>query len=232
MIDAPPALTVKRTIQRPDPAVVAAFTGTPSSFVADAMNGRGALDFDIQPLAVSDRQMNSVVGPALTCYCGPADNLALFAAVARAQPGDVLVAGTDRFEGTCVTGDLLLGMAKNRGVAGLVTDGLVRDLEEVLAVGLPVFCRGVIPNSPARMGPGTVGLNVTLGRVAVAAGDLIVADRDGVVVVPQAQISDVLQRLVEIRAAEAKMDAAVKDGLEIPDDIRALLDSDRVRYVD
>ena len=232
MIEAPPVLTVKRDIQRPAPADVAAFVGVPSSFVVDAMNGQGALNFDIQSIAGGDPQMSRIVGPALTCYCGPADNLALFGAVAEAQPGDVLVAGTDRFEARCVTGDLVLGMAKTRGAAGLVTDGLVRDLEDILAVGLPVFCRGVTANSPARTGPGTVGLDVTLGGVPVAAGDLIVADRDGVAVVPQAQIPGVLERLEKIRSDEAELSAAVKDGLEIPDHIRELLDSDRVRYID
>ena len=81
----------------------------------------------------------------MTCHCGPADNLALFGALATAQPGDILVAATDVFTATSVTGDLLLGMAKNRGLLGLVTDGLVRDLAGSLGVGLPVYCAGVTP---------------------------------------------------------------------------------------
>ena len=232
MITAPPVLTVKRDIQRPAPADVAAFADVPSSFVVDALGGHGALNFDIRSIAGDDRQRSRMVGPALTCYCGPADNLALFGAVAEAQPGDVLVAATDRFESRCVTGDLLLGMAKNRGAAGLVTDGLIRDLEDILALGLPVFCRGVTANSPARTGPGTVGLEVILGGVTVAAGDLIVADCDGVAVVPQSQITGVLQRLEKIRSDETELSDAVKEGLEIPDHIRELLDSDQVRYID
>ena len=67
------------------------------------------------------------MGVAVTCHCGPADNLALFAALASARPGDILVAATDGFTGTAVTGDLLMGMARNLGVAGLVTDGMARD---------------------------------------------------------------------------------------------------------
>jgi 4-hydroxy-4-methyl-2-oxoglutarate aldolase len=105
-------------------------------------------------------QNTPLLGVAMTCHCGPADNLALFGALATAQAGDILVAATDAFTATSVTGDLLLGMAKNRGLLGLVTDGLVRDLAGVLGVGLPVYCAGVTPNSPARNGPGTVGHNV------------------------------------------------------------------------
>jgi 4-hydroxy-4-methyl-2-oxoglutarate aldolase len=115
-----------------------------------------------------------LVGVAVTCQCGPADNLALFAALATAQPGDILVAATDGFTATSVTGDLLVGMAKNRGIRGLVTDGLVRDVAGILAVGLPVYCAGITANSPVRNGPGTVGLPVVLGGATVSSGDLLI----------------------------------------------------------
>jgi len=99
-----------------------------------------------------------MVGTALACDCGPADNLALFGALSVARPGDILIAASGSYTGAAVTGDLLLGMARNRGVAGFVTDDMVRD-----AVGLPVDCAGVTPNSPARRGPGTVGQPIDLG---------------------------------------------------------------------
>ena len=89
------------------------------------MDGRGALDHRIKPLEPMSKPM---IGVAVTCHCGPADNLALFAALASARPGDILVAATDAFTATAIVGDLFMGMARNRGVAGLVTDGMVRDL--------------------------------------------------------------------------------------------------------
>jgi 4-hydroxy-4-methyl-2-oxoglutarate aldolase len=168
------------------------------------------------------------VGVAITCQCGPADNLALFAALATAQPGDILVAATDGFTATSVSGDLLVGMAKNRGIRGLVTDGLVRDVAGILAVGLPVYCAGITANSPVRNGPGTVGLPVVLGGVTVASGDLVIGDHDGIVIVPRDQIGMVLKKLPDIRAAEAALEAKVKGGLEVSDFIQAILDSDRV----
>jgi 4-hydroxy-4-methyl-2-oxoglutarate aldolase len=197
----------------------------PTGYAVDAMGGRGGLDHRIKPLAPVVPVM---VGVAVTCHCGPADNLALFGALAVAQRGDILVAATDGFTATSVTGDLLLGMARNRGVAGFVTDGLVRDVAGVLAVGLPSFCAGITPNSPARNGPGTVGAPVVMGGVAIESGDLILGDGDGVVVVPRGQIETVLQRLSEVRAAEAALEAKVKAGLEVPDFVQAILDSDRV----
>ena len=225
MIKDPPLLTIRRDFPRPAARDVAAFAGVPTGYAIDAMGGRGALDYRIKPLAPADRVM---VGVAVTCQCGPADNLALFGALAAAGPGDILVAATDSFTATSVTGDPLLGMAKNRGVAGFVTDGLVRDLVGVLGVGLPVYCAGVTPNSPVRNGPGTVGLPVVVGGTAVESGDLVLGDRDGVVIVPRGQIGQVLERLADVRAAEAALEAKVKAGLQVPDFIQAILDSDRV----
>ena len=121
----------------------------------------------------------------MTCHCGPADNLAVFGALDAATSGDIIVAATDGFVGTAVTGDLVLGMARNKGLAGFVTDGLVRDVVGIEAVGLPVYCAGITPNSPARNGPGTVGFPVVMGGVAIAPGDILVGDRDGIVVVPR-----------------------------------------------
>lgn len=226
MIEDPPLLSLRSDFPRPAPDHLAALHGVPTGFVVDALGGRGALDYRIKPLAPLSQPL---VGTAMTCHCGPADNLALFGALAVARPGDILVAATDGFTGTAVTGDLLLGMAKNRGMAGLVTDGLARDIAGILAVGLPLFCAGLTPNSPVRNGPGTVGLPVVLGGVTVEAGDIIVADNDGVVVIPLARAADVLAQLDAVRAAEAALEAKVKAGLEIPDFITAVLDGPRLR---
>ncbi len=232
MIEEPPILTIQRIFPRPGADDVAALEGVPTGFIVDAQDGRGAFDHDIMPLAGGDRLLGAFAGVALTCHCGPADNLALLAAVATATAGDVLVAATDRFEKTCVTGDLLMGMAKNNGIHALVTDGLVRDVEGILAVGLPVFCRGVTPNSPVSNGPGTVGLPVTMGGVTVAPGDVVVGDRDGAVVVAREKLPEVLARLERVKAAEEAMDPQVRGGLDVPERIRSLLQSDRVRYLD
>jgi 4-hydroxy-4-methyl-2-oxoglutarate aldolase len=226
LIDDPPLLTIRRNFPRPSPDLVAAFVGAMTGHVVDAMAGRGCLDYRIKPV---DAARSAFAGVAVTCHCGPADNLALFGALDAARPGDILVAATDEFTATSITGDLLLGMAKNRGVAGFVTDGMVRDLVGVLAVGLPVFCAGLTANSPARNGPGTVGLPVVLGGVTIASGDILVGDRDGVVVVRQAEAAAVLKQLEAVRAAEAAMEAKVKAGLEVPDFVRTILASDRVR---
>jgi 4-hydroxy-4-methyl-2-oxoglutarate aldolase len=228
MIKDPPLLTIRRNFARPASEQIAALGNVPTGHVVDALGGRGALDYRIKPLAPASAVM---AGTAITCHCGSADNLALYAALATARLGDVLVAATDSCTVTSICGDLLMGMARNRGISGLVTDGLVRDLAGILAVGLPVYCAGLSPNSPARSGPGSVGLPVVISGVAIASGDVIVADNDGVVAIPGGQIENVIEELTGVRAAEAALEAKVKAGLEIPDFIQKILASERIREV-
>jgi 4-hydroxy-4-methyl-2-oxoglutarate aldolase len=225
MIKDPPLLRIRRKFPRPSKEILAAFAGVPTGFVTDAMNGLGALDYRIKPLAPASEVM---VGVAMTCYCGPADNLALWGALAVAEPGDVLLTATDGFTTTSVTGDLLLGMAKNRGIKGIVTDGVARDVPGCLAVGLPLYCIGINPNSPARNGPGTVGHPIVIGGVSVTPGDIVIGDGDGIVIVPRVDVESVMKRLADVKAAEATLDAKVKGGLEVPDFVKAILNSDRV----
>ena len=228
MIKDPPLLRIRRGFTRPTEALLAGFAGIPTGYLVDAMNGSGCLDYRIKPLV---QRKTVMVGTAVTCQAGPSDNLALFGAVHAARKGDVLVAATDAYMGAAITGDLLLGMARNRGVAGLVTDGLVRDLVGILDVDIPVYCAGLTANSPARNGPGTVGLPIVLGGVRVDSGDIVVGDRDGVVIVPLAEATNVLGRLGGIKAAEASLEAKVKAGLEIPDFIQAIMESGRVEEI-
>lgn len=212
MIDEAPRIRYL-TVVRPAAALVDALRGTPTGFVVDALGGSGALDYRIKP-AIAEQA--ACCGVALTCDAGPADNLALLAALESVLPGDVLVAATGNYAGCAVAGDLVIGMARNGGAVGFVTDGCVRDLPGIRSVGLPCYCVGVTPNSPARSGPGTVGFPVTIAGHPVASGDVIVADQDGVVVVPQGRLHDVIARLPAIREAEVEMERAVREGLRVP----------------
>ena len=228
MIEDPPLLQIRRNFQRPQDSDLAALAGLHTGYITDAMGGRGALDYRIKPV---EPLTGTMVGVAVTCHCGPGDNLALLGALQVARARDILIVATDGFAGTAVTGDLVMGMARNRGITGLVTDGMVRDVAGIITVGLPVFCAGITPNSPARNGPGLVGLPVIVGGVSVASGDIIVADNDGVVVVSQSMIADVLKRLPAIRASEADLEAKVKAGLEVPGFIQDIFDSGRTLEV-
>lgn len=213
MIDNPPLLTIHRGFRRPDRALVEAFRGAQTSHICDAMDGRGALDWRIKPL---DPANASFAGPAMTAHAYPADIVAMFGALAEAMPGDVIVCANDGFTATAVFGDLAAGMMRNKGVAAFITDGVARDKAGIVATGLPVFCQGISPNSPARNGPGVVGAPITLAGVHVCPGDIIVGDADGVVVVPRDQADAVLVRLRAVQAAELETEAKVRDGLTTP----------------
>jgi 4-hydroxy-4-methyl-2-oxoglutarate aldolase len=229
MIADPPLLTVRRRFPRPSRVSLRALSKAQTGHLVDAMEGRGALDFTIKPL---DPGRSRFIGTALTCETGPSDNLAIFGALTLAQPGDVIVAAADAFTGTAVIGDNLALMAKNRGVAALITDGMARDTTGIFKAALPVFSRGVTPNSCVRNGPGRIGLPIVCGGVAVESGDVIAGDEDGVVVVPRALIESVTRRLAEVIKAEKALQARIAKGLGVLDSVAELMGSDRVRYLD
>jgi 4-hydroxy-4-methyl-2-oxoglutarate aldolase len=212
MIEDAPQLQTQPII-RPDSRLVDQLRGTPTGFLVDAMGGSGALDFRIKPAVL---EQYAFCGVALTCHAGPADNLALVHALQYVEPGDVLMVATDSFTGCAVTGDLVLGMAKNSGAVGFVTDGCVRDLVGLKSVGLPAWSLGVTPNSPHRNGPGTIGFPVNIAGYPVRSGDVVVADQDGVVIIPIEKISMVLEKLPAIRTAEGSADESVRKGARLP----------------
>jgi 4-hydroxy-4-methyl-2-oxoglutarate aldolase len=206
------ALTIRRNFTRTASKFVKKFMNLPTGNVCDAQGRVGALDYRIKPVS----EASQFCGTALTADTGPRDNLAAWAALDTAKPGDVIVIATGGHLDSSVAGDLYVGMARNAGVAAIVTDGVVRDRTGINAVGIPVFARGICPNSPWKNGPGSVGLPIVIGGVAVGAGDIVVGDRDGVVIVPRQSAAAVAGRLEAIFAKEKKMDAAVKAGLTVP----------------
>ena len=222
------ALTVRRNFPRPDPAKVRRFDGVPTGFVVDAQGRQGAMFHHIRPLTHNQR----FAGTALCVRTRSRDNLAPWAALEHAKPGDVLVVATGGTEDASTVGDLLIGMAANCGVVAMVIDGLVRDVAGLNEVGIPVFGLGVSPNSPFKDGPGEIGLAVSLGGVTVQSGDVVLGDPDGVVVVPQGDLDAVLEELEAVKAKEAEMDKAVKGGQKLPSWLPEALNAKGVRYLD
>jgi 4-hydroxy-4-methyl-2-oxoglutarate aldolase len=229
MLEDPPLLTVRRSWTRPAAAELAKLKGVQTGQVVDAMDGRGALDHAIKPI---DPGCAAFIGTAITCETGPNDNLAILAAMSLAQPGDVIVAAVEGFTRSAVVGDNLALCAKTKGVAAMVLDGMVRDLAGLLPVELPIFARGVTPNSCVRSGPGRVGFPVVVGGTAVSSGDVVLGDRDGVVVVPQAELGRITARVAEVIRMEEAAQKKIRGGFTNLGGIEDLLKSDRVRYVD
>lgn len=222
MLDNPPLLKIHRGHARPDPALLERFRGAQTSHLVDAMDGRGALDWQVKPM---DPANAAFVGPALTAFAYPADVVGVFGALGEAQPGDVVVVANDGYRATAVVGDIVIGLMKNKGIAAFVTDGLARDRAGIVATGLPTFAAGIVPTSPAANGPGEVGAPVVCGGVHVRSGDIVVGDADGVVVVPQDRAEAVLAALARVQAAEVKAVAAVEAGATETAKLRAIMES-------
>lgn len=228
MAASPPALSIRNGFARPDPEQVAVFKGVQSGYVVDARGRKGALDHHIRPLTTH----TEFHGIAVTVQTRARDNLACWAALEACRPGDVLVIACNAYEEASVIGDVFVAMAKNNGVAACVTDGMVRDIRGIDDVGIPVFARGLTPNSPFKDGPGEIGLEVVIGGVTVCSGDIILGDRDGVVVVPCGEIDAVREQLDAVRDKEATMEAGVRNGDKSPPWLAEALQVKGVRYLD
>ena len=232
MIEAPPVLTIRSNLRRPSEAQITAFQGLQTGFVVDALFGGGALSPDIQPVG-GGRDLTCVAaGPALTADNGPADILATHAALKFIRAGDILVAAHDGYTGCATVGDSVMGMLRNSGAAGFVSDGPVRDYDGIVRAGLPVWCTGLTPASPHMSGPGSVGYPVQIGGQQVDSGDMVVADRDGVVVVPFERIDEVIERLDRIQKLEDLREAEVAGGMTAPAWVDEFLASDKTVYRD
>ncbi|MEM8687042.1 MAG: RraA family protein [Pseudomonadota bacterium] len=164
----------------------------------------GALDPAIKPI---DPAMK-LAGPALTVDVPEGDNLALHMAISKAAPGTVLVVDYKGHMDVAVTGDIMALAAQQRGLAGMVVDGAVRDADEITRLGFALFARGLSIRGPAKNGPGSVGKPISLGGVAISSGDIVVGDRDGVVVLAQSAWAHALE---EARQRDAREDGVRRE---------------------
>ncbi len=162
-----------------------------ATLASDATEGQGVLPNYILPLRPASR----VVGPARVVLMSQDDNLAVRKVMdAPPAPGTVLVVAGGSTSRTATIGGLMALEMQNAGIAGLVTDGLVRDSREIRESGFAVWCRGVTPTASNKNGPALVGGSVSIGGTVIRDGDLVIADDDGVVIWPQERIDELLTR--------------------------------------
>jgi regulator of RNase E activity RraA len=192
--------------RRPDPALVRRLGALPTANIGDVMDRLGILDSRISPIWAGAR----VAGPAFTVWTRSGDNQAVHRALAVAQPGDVVVVNGGADESRALIGDIMGARARSRGIAGFVLDGAARDASGLAAIDMPVFARALTPAGPYKFGPGYLGRTIAVGGVAVAPGDLVVGDEDGVIVVPQdaatsvAEAAEAVLSAEDLRRAEAR----------------------------
>jgi regulator of RNase E activity RraA len=196
-------------IPRPEQTLVAALGKHETVHITDAMNRFGGMDENLRP---AEPQMR-MTGPAVTVRVAAGDNLMVYKAFEVAQPGDVLVIEARGFTTVAQWGDITSRIAKRLGLAGMVTDGSLRDVKGICEVGFPVFAKPFCtPNGALKDGPGEVNVPVSVGGVPVLPGDIIIADSHGVAVVPRRDAAAVTARAKAIADAERKKIAEIEKG--------------------
>jgi 4-hydroxy-4-methyl-2-oxoglutarate aldolase len=202
-------------VSRPDPEVVRTLGDLGSATVHEAMgkdgSGKAALmKPHIRPIDPSAR----VSGTAITVTCAPGDNLMIHAALEVCRQGDVLVVAIEppSQEAYGMFGDLLAVSAKAQGVVGLVIESGVRDTAELIAIDFPTWSQVISAQGTTKEKAGSVNLPIVCGGVTVNAGDVVVADNDGVVIVPRARAAEIAEKAQERAAKEERTREQLRDG--------------------
>lgn len=196
--------------ERPTAEQLDRYRALPAANIGDAMHRLGMMDAAIKPVWTGA----TIVGSAYTVWTRPGDNKALHAALEHVRPGDVIVVNGGGDESRALLGELIAGKAKVKGVVGFVIDGAVRDATGLEEYSMPVYARALTPAGPYKDGPFALAASVAVGGVVVSPGDIIVADEDGVIVVPLEQ-ADLVADLSEAKhASELAIRATIDADLD------------------
>ena len=200
---------LKRPI--PDKALMDEFAKLPASNVADCMERSCAMNPRIQ--LISKGRPGSVCGPAFTVKCRAGDNLALHAALTYCQEGDVLVVSNEEDTTRALTGEVMMSyLFYTKKAAAIVIDGPIRDMESLSQWEFPIYCTGATPGGPYKEGPGEVNVPIACGGISVNPGDIILADHDGIIVIPPKDAPGILEAAQKFHEADEAKANAAKEG--------------------
>jgi len=197
-----------QSIQRAPADLVQKYKRFSSATVHEASGCKGALSSRIKPISPDMK----VCGPAVTVKSKPGDNLALHKAIYEAQPGDVIVADAEGFMEAGAWGEIMTLAAQMRGIAGLVFNGAVRDSQAIIDSGFPVFCCGLSIKGTEKVFLGSVNQPISIDDVRIRPGDLVLGDRDGVVIVEFKACDTVLTSSNAREEKEAKFMERLRQG--------------------
>ena len=210
---------IHRDIPRPDPELVEVLRGIP---VADLHDELSPVDRRTRLFGPAFRPVIEgvrIVGPAVTAFNSPGDNLMMHTALYLARRGDVLVVSNGGVAYGSLWGENASIQAKRTGVVGLIADGPVRDIDGLRRQGVPVWATMITPTRPTKALPGSVNVPIACAGVLVEPGDLIVADSDGVIVVPPAEARRIAAAARARIARDERMQQAIAQGSTLFDEI-------------
>ena len=202
---------IRRDFTRVSADVVKRASSFQAAILADVAGRRGTLSGRIAPVSPEMK----CAGPAFTIEVRPGDNLMIHAAMTLAKPGDILVIDGKGDRTCALMGAIMINACKQLKLGGVVIDAAIRDSLELRELGFPVFAVGTNPNGPTKFVPGRMNWPISCGGIAVAPGDLVVGDADGVVVVERekaASLLDAAQKKVDDETARI---AAIKQGKDL-----------------
>lgn len=176
--------------------------------IHEAIGKIGNLPYQIKPLHAKMR----ICGPAYTVKAAAFSNVNLHRAYAYAKPGDIIVADCSKGYEAGYWGDLLTAGAMKKGVKGLVIDACVRDADEIEELGFPVFCRGLAIKGTGKNPEGSLNEPIKIGEITVNPGDIVVGDRDGVVVVPKERLDEAIEKSQQREDKEAMVRSRLNAG--------------------
>lgn len=199
---------INRNIERVSALSVSQAAAFQAAILADVAGRRGTMHGRVKPLSP---QMK-VAGPAITVEVRPGDNLAIHAALAIAQPGDVLVVDGKGDISCALLGEIMATQAEASGIAGIIIDGAVRDADALAQGSYPVFAAGLNPSGPTKSIPGRVNHPVSVAGASIEPGDLVVGDADGVVVIAKQDVERIIALAAKKLDAETRRIAGIKQG--------------------
>ncbi|MGX9363416.1 RraA family protein [Pantoea ananatis] len=183
----------KRTL--PDPEVVKAFSKIAAANVADCMGRLCGMNPQIK--LMSNPSGRIMCGVALTVKARAGDNMMLHKAMNISQPGDVIVISNEEERSRAVMGEIMFNYLQGfKKIEGIVIDGPVRDIDVLSKGTLPLYATGTTPSGPYKEGPGEVNVPVSCGGIIVNPGDIILGDRDGVIVIPKSDAHSILEKAI------------------------------------
>lgn len=195
----------------PEAGLIEEFKKIPASNVSDVMGRSCALNPRIKLVSSPKQQM--MAGPAFTVKTRPGDNLAIHAALNYCSEGDVIVVSNEGDNTRALMGEVMMAyLVHVKKIAGIILDGPIRDIDEIGKWDFPVYATGTTPGGPYKEGPGEINVPISCGEIAVNPGDIILADPDGVIVVPCEDATAILREAQQFQKADEKKLEAAKNG--------------------